>query len=256
MLTNTQIERSIRLKGVSLRYPNNQWGIRDIHLSASNQAVHAIIGPSGAGKTTLLRVIAGLEPLTHGSIDLDGQPFDSLSPNRRHVSYLPQTMSLLAHLTVRENIRLPLRFQRIGTSAQQDAKCDEWMQRLQIADRSNAYPGDLSAGQQQRVSLARALVAGPAILLLDEPFSHLDPPLRHQLRESLEHSLAAPGLDRPPIVLWATHDPADLVHFAQQVIVLEQSRLVQMGTPDQLTQQPASSWIREMMMLASGRRSG
>jgi ABC-type Fe3+/spermidine/putrescine transport system ATPase subunit len=238
----------IDLQGVSLRYPSGRWGVDQVSFQAANGTMTVLIGPSGSGKTSLLRLIAGLQRPTAGMIELDGRRIDLIPPAARHVAWLPQSSTLLSHLTVEQNILLPTRLRRDRKSHRPDDAGTFWMDRLGIQALRNSYPADLSAGQQQRVSLARALVAEPAILLLDEPFSHLDPPARKEFRELLKLALRSGQSDSPPpMVVWATHDPADVLELADRILVLQEGRLIQEGTPSELIDHPANDWVRAMM---------
>lgn len=183
-----------------------------------------IMGPSGAGKSLTLQAIAGLLTPDHGHIRLAGQTlFDSargvrLSPQARQFAYLFQDYALFPHLTVRQNIGFSLLRGWLNPSRQQrHAQVDEWLELFRLTGVANHYPDQLSGGQAQRTALARALIAKPKALLLDEPFAALDPALRTHMRAELD--ALQQRLQVPMILI--THDPDDAAVFGPQVVHLQ-----------------------------------
>jgi molybdate transport system ATP-binding protein len=193
------------------------------HLDARFEAaagLTVVFGPSGAGKTRLLRLIAGLDTPTHGRIALGGTVFDdrgagtSLRPHERHVGMVFQHPYLLPHRSVRSNVVLAV---RDGDRAQRRATADRWLEQVEATELAHRRPGQLSGGQQQRVALARALAGDPALLLLDEPFSALDLPVRQRLRGLVRELVDRTGVP----TLFVTHDPDELAMLADQVLLAD-----------------------------------
>jgi len=204
----------------------------------------ALVGPNGAGKTTLLRALAGLRPLTAGYIHLDGTVLDEpstatyLPPEKRPVGVVFQDNLLFPHLDALENVAFGLRTRGHGRrNARRQAA--EWLERVGLADRLAARPGELSGGQAQRVALARALAPDPALLLLDEPLAALDATTRNEVRGDLRRHLATFPGER----LLVTHDPVDAAVLADRVVVLVAGRIAQIGTPGDITARPRTPWV-------------
>ena len=195
----------------------------------------AILGPSGSGKSLTLKIIAGIEGCDHGSILVDGSNIAALAPAARGFAYVPQNYGLFPHLTVSEQLRFP-----------RDASPDLarfWLGRLGLRGLEARRPDQLSLGQQQRVALARALVRPARLLLLDEPFSALDAPLRSSLRQemlALQNELAA-------TTILVTHDPAEAALLADELLVLEGGRVLQSGPTDQVFARPASEMAARLL---------
>lgn len=202
----------------------------------------AVLGPSGAGKSTLLRVIAGLETQTSGSIFIDGVDVTQLTPDRRQLALMSQDYALYPQLNVRRNLETALLSLRLDRQ-QSAARCDEALVRFRIQHVSGQLPSQLSGGQAQRVALAKAIIRRPRLLLLDEPFSQLDGPLRDELRDLLcdvvEHY-------QIPLI-FVTHDPLDAMRLASQVAILHAGKIEQVDAPAEVYQSPLSRAAAELM---------
>ncbi|HUY10499.1 MAG TPA: ABC transporter ATP-binding protein [Candidatus Dormibacteraeota bacterium] len=207
--------------------------LRGLDLEIERGSLAAILGPSGSGKTTLLRVIAGLDRADRGQVSLAGEVVDNgrhfVRPERRRVGYVPQEASLFPHLTVEQNVGFG-----ITRPARRGARVSGLLEMVGLGGLGGRYPHELSGGQQQRVALARALAIDPQLLLLDEPFSALDPSLRASVREEVRGILAATGIT----TLLVTHDQEEALSVADQVAVLRDGRVAQFGTPQQLYSDP------------------
>ena len=199
-----------------------------------------LLGPSGCGKTTVLRAIAGFQPLTQGSIVLDGsqisRPGYILSPDRRNMGMVFQDNALFPHMTVERNVasglfRLPGQTQRRITG--------EMLERVGLSEHSGKYPHELSGGQQQRVALARALAPNPGLLLMDEPFSSLDVDLRDRLGQEVRELLREMGTS----CVMVTHDQQDAFNFSDHVGVMREGRIEQWDSPYNLYHEPASLFV-------------
>lgn len=228
------------LKGVDLMVPRGQ--------------VVAVVGSSGCGKTTLLRLIAGLEVPDTGTIrvagDLVAGPGTWVHPEERGVGMVFQDFALFPHLRVTENVSYGLR--RLAKAERKERT--EWMLELVgLQDLGGRFPEQLSGGQQQRVALARALAPGPRLLLLDEPFSSLDVPLKVALQEELAELLVAS--DVPALLV--VHDVEDVVALAREVVVLRHGCVVGSGRPTVLCQQPGDPYVAglfERLRMPAGNR--
>jgi iron(III) transport system ATP-binding protein len=211
--------------------------VDDITLTAPAGKVTALLGASGSGKSTLLRMIAGLEPVDGGRIllgDTVVSTTDKLVPaEARRIGFVFQDFALFPHMTAAQNVAFGL------SEKERSARVKEataWLDRVGLAHRAEAYPHELSGGEQQRVALARALAPRPRAVLLDEPFSGLDPTLRAELRDRTLDAIAS----IEATALFVTHDADEALYVADQIAILREGRLVQAASPRVLYDQPAS----------------
>ncbi|MDQ6927290.1 MAG: ABC transporter ATP-binding protein [Actinomycetota bacterium] len=220
----------------------------DVALTIAAATTTALVGPNGAGKTTLLRALSGLRSLTTGRIELDGVVLDDpergayLPPERRAVGVVFQDNLLFPHLDALDNVAFGLR-ERGHRRREARRVAAGWLERMDLHGRAGARPRDLSGGEAQRVALARALALQPALLLLDEPLAALDATTRNEVRRDLRHHLAEFSGAR----LLITHDPIDAAVLADHVVVLDNGRIAQTGTPAEITAQPRSRWVAELV---------
>ena len=232
----------IELQAVSSYYQGDRAaripGATGLSLEVAEGAFLVVLGPSGAGKTTLLRLIAGLERPAQGELRFDGVRVNEVAAGDRDVGMMFQTPALFPHLTVRENLGLGLVLRRVDPALIQEAVAG-MARRLEIEPLLDRRPGQCSGGEQQRVALGRALVRQPRILLLDEPLSSLDAPLRRQLGEVIVRMHAEFGTT----TLLVTHDPHEVQDPATRIVVLESGRIVQTGNLAELRQHPASPFV-------------
>ncbi|MEU5878805.1 ABC transporter ATP-binding protein [Spirillospora sp. NPDC047279] len=216
----------------------------DASLRAESGDTVAVIGPNGAGKTTLLRALAGLLPLTGGHLVLGGHTLDRpgtgefVRPEERPVGVVFQDLRLFPHLTALDNVAFALRC-RGRKRKDARAAATAWLARLGLADKARSRPRHLSGGQAQRVALARALAPSPRLLLLDEPLSALDTSLRADVRHDLAGALAA--FDGVRLII--THDPTEALTLADHLVILENGRVIQTGTPMEITARPRSEYV-------------
>src|SRR5205807_1596481 len=231
----------------------------DVELAVEPGEVAALLGPNGAGKTTVLRALAGLLPLAEGRVVLDGQVLEDtasrihVAVERRPIGMVFQEYLLFPHLSVLENVAFGLRSRGVGRAAARRAAA-AWLERLGLPTVADARPSTLSGGQQQRVALARALATDPRMLLLDEPLSALDVSVRAEVRRDLRRHLR----EFPGVNLLVTHDPLEAVALADRLIVLEGGRVLQTGTPAEVTEHPRSPYVADLVgvNLLRGRASG
>ncbi len=204
-----------------------------------------LFGPSGAGKSLTLQALAGLFPLDRGRILHGNEVWHDSStslfvpPQARHVGYLPQQYALFPHLTVSQNIA----FGQSSRGLVASKRLAELIRVMQLDGLERARPAQLSGGQQQRVALARALASTPALLLLDEPWSALDAPVRTLLREEILHFHEQ---FQVPLLL-VTHDTLDVQTLAEQVVVIAQGRVLQIGTPEQVFRAPRTRQVARLV---------
>lgn len=210
-------------------------GLAGISLEVAAGERMAVVGTSGAGKTTLLRAVAGLAPVSAGRIEVAGRDVTHLPPERRDAVYLHQTPLLFPHLSVGENVAFPLRV-RGAADAEIRGRVESLLRAVGLDGFGTRRPSTLSGGQRHRVALARAIAAGPAALLLDEPLSSLDPSLRQEVRDAI---VAVQEETRPALVL-VTHDLDEAGLLGHRVAVLLAGRVAQVAPPGELFARPAS----------------
>lgn len=229
----------LRLEGVCKRFGEVQ-AVTGLDLEIHSGEFIVLLGPSGAGKTTTLRLVAGLETPDAGRVSIGGHDVTALTPALRDVTFVFQQYSLYPHLTVFENLAFPLRSpMRPTRQADIDHKVHEVARLLRIEDKLQSPATRLSGGQMQRVAIGRALVRNPAVTLMDEPLSSLDAKLRNDLRLELKRIQQ----DMGATMLYVTHDQTEALTMATRVGVLEQGRLVQLGTPREIYENPVSSHV-------------
>lgn len=220
----------------------------DMDFSIGEGEVVALLGPNGAGKTTLLRAVAGLVPFRSGHVRLDGQVLEDTATGqyvpteRRPIGFVFQDYLLFPHLNVLDNVAFGLRSHGMPRRAAAEAAA-QWLDRVGLQSYARSKPAELSGGQRQRVALARALAPDPRLLLLDEPLAALDVTTRAEVRRDLKHHLAS----FRGIRLVVTHDPLEAVALADRLIVMENGRLVQTGTPAEVTERPRSQYVADLV---------
>jgi sulfate/thiosulfate transport system ATP-binding protein len=214
----------------------------NVDLNVAAGQLVALLGPSGSGKTTLLRIIAGLEFADSGTITFDGEDITGRTARERRVGFVFQHYALFRHMTVFENIAFGLRVRprafRPAESFIRD-KVHDLLRLIQLQNQSSRYPSQLSGGQRQRVALARALAVEPSVLLLDEPFGALDAKVRQELRQWLRQLHD----DVKITSVFVTHDQEEALEVADRVAVMNAGKIEQIGTPDEVYNEPASSFV-------------
>ena len=210
-----------------------------VSLEARDGEFLSLLGPSGSGKTTLLRVLAGLDKPDHGCVFLDGVDFLALTARERRIGLVFQQYALFRHMTVARNIAFGLEVRPHRTRPSPTAiraRVEELLALTQIEGLGGRYPAQLSGGQRQRVAVARALAVEPQLLLLDEPFGALDAKVRKELRGELRRIHDATGVT----TILVTHDQEEAMALADRVVLMNQGRIEQIGTPAELDAAPAS----------------
>jgi molybdate transport system ATP-binding protein len=220
----------------------------DVDVATKSGETIAILGPNGCGKSTMFRCLSGLLPIDEGRIELDGEVLDEpvtdtfVVPERRPVAVVFQNYLLFANLTALENVAFGLRARGVS-KADARTQAHAWLERVGLADHAGHRPRALSGGQAQRVALARALATEPRLLLLDEPLAALDVGTRADVRRDLRRHLAT----FDGVRLLVTHDPVDAFALADRVVILESGQVVQTGTLADVTAQPRSRYIANLV---------
>lgn len=212
--------------------------LKDISLDIKNGEFVVLVGPSGCGKSTLLRLIAGLDPVTSGSISIGDRIVNDLEPAQRKIAMVFQTYALYPHKNVRENMTFGLKY--AGLPAEEiSRRVDEASRMLQLQDLLTRKPKDLSGGQRQRVAIGRAIVREPDVFLFDEPLSNLDASLRVSTRVELSrlHTLLKATM------IYVTHDQIEAMTLADRIVVMNKGRIEQTGTPLELYYKPANLFV-------------
>ena len=226
------------------KFYDDHEAIHDLSLEIRDREFFVILGESGAGKTTTLKMIAGVEPVTSGSILLNGRPIQNLTPEERDCAMVFETYALYPHLSVYENIAFSLRAPRRRMPEDQIHQAVLRVARiLGIDSFLGRKPEALSGGQRQRVALGRALVRQPAAFLMDEPLSHLDARLRNEMRTEIKAMRESFGTT----IVYVTHDYSEALALGDRIAVLHQGRVEQVGTPTQVFRRPANRLVAESL---------
>jgi len=230
----------LTLTGVSKVFPSHR-AVDNVNLSIPPGEFHALVGPSGCGKTTTLRMVAGFEIPTEGTVLLEGQNVASLPPYERNVSTVFQSYALFPHLTVRQNVEFGLK--RKQSPGNIPAKVAEVLDLVQLKGKEDRLPTQLSGGEKQRAALARSLALAPAVLLLDEPLSALDPNLRKQVRIELKALQRRVGIT----FLMVTHDQEEALTLADRITVMNKGKVEQTGTPHEIYLKPTTRFVAQFL---------
>lgn len=235
-----------KVGGLSLKYIRKSYGdvraVDTVSLDFADGALTALLGPSGCGKTTLLRMIAGLEDPTAGSISLRGQDITRLPAHKRKFGMVFQSFALFPHLNVSDNVSYALTI--AGTPrGQAAARARELLDLVQLSAFADRRIGELSGGQRQRVAIARALAQEPDVFLLDEPMSALDAKLREDMQVELRQLQQRLGIT----TIVVTHDQHEAMTMADQIVVMSQGRVEQVGTPQAIYHQPENAFVADFI---------
>ncbi len=238
------------MPGVTIKELTKRYGdvaaVDSLELHVRPGELVALLGPSGCGKTTTLRLVAGFLKPEAGEIWVGERRLSSptvvIPPERRRMAMIFQSYALWPHMTVAHNVAYGLRFTGVPRT-ERDRRVNDMLKVVQLEGYGSRYPGELSGGQQQRVAVARALVVEPEILLLDEPLSNLDANLREEMRFEIRRLHETFGIT----TLYVTHDQAEAMVISDRVAVLQNGRVVQIGTAEELFEQPRSRFVAEFI---------
>lgn len=228
---------SIDITGVRKTY-GDFVALDDINLTIPQGQLTALLGPSGGGKSTLLRVIAGLETADTGTVNIEGTDATKLPPQKRNVGFVFQHYAVFKHMTVAKNVAFGMEIRK-KPKAEIAARVDELLKLVHLSQFSHRLPSQLSGGQRQRMALARALAVEPTVLLLDEPFGALDAKVRKELRDWLRRLHDEVHVT----TVFVTHDQEEAMEVADEIVVINEGRVEQVGTPDQLYDAPANDFV-------------
>jgi ABC-type Fe3+/spermidine/putrescine transport system ATPase subunit len=235
----------IELRGVTVRYGHVVANDR-LDLVVLRGELLTLLGPSGCGKTTALRTLSGHVRPAEGRVLIDGREVTDLPTHRRDLGMVFQNFALFPHMTARDNVGFPLMIRGVP-AADRAARVTQALQLVRLHGHADKHPRQLSGGQQQRVGLARALVYGPKVLLLDEPLSNLDAKLREEMRFEIREVVTRLGIT----ALYVTHDQEEALALSDRVAIMHRGRIEQLGTPEDIYARPASRFVAEFVGLSS-----
>jgi putative spermidine/putrescine transport system ATP-binding protein len=233
--------RTLHLKGVRRAFGSYN-ALAGIDLTVKGGEFIALLGPSGCGKSTALNCIAGLLPLTGGSIHLGDRRIDELKPEDRGFGMVFQNYALFPHMSVAKNVGFGLAMRRVD-KAESARRVDEALSLVRLQSQKEKLPGQMSGGQQQRVAIARAIVIEPPIVLMDEPLSNLDAKLRLEMRGEIRRIHDTIG----STTIYVTHDQDEALSMADRIVVMREGEIRQVGTPEDLYERPAHADVAEFM---------
>lgn len=240
-LAATDTAPAVRLDSLSKSY-GDSFAVRDLTLDIASGEFFSLLGPSGCGKTTSLRMIGGFTDPTDGTILLGGEDVTFLPPNKRNVNTVFQSYALFDHLSVADNVAFGLKRAGVGRTEIRE-RVGTMLERVQLGSLADRKPHTLSGGQRQRVALARALVNRPQVLLLDEPLAALDLKLRRQMQVELKQIQREIGIT----FVFVTHDQDEALTMSDRVAVMSEGRVEQCGTPEDVYERPAGSFVASFM---------
>ncbi|SHO49758.1 spermidine/putrescine ABC transporter ATP-binding protein PotA [Desulfopila aestuarii] len=231
------VKSVLSLRGLKKAF-SGQTVLADFSLDISHGEFVTLLGPSGCGKTTLLRLVAGFETPDDGAVFLDGTDISQLPPEKRQVNTVFQSYALFPHMTVFDNVAFGLRLKKMKGKVLAE-RVRQVLVQVKMREFADRYPGELSGGQQQRVAIARAIVNTPRVLLLDEPLSALDARLRREMQMELKRLQRELGI----AFILVTHDQEEALSMSDRVIVMQDGRIAQIGTPREVYEDPANLYV-------------
>ena len=233
---------SVKLTKVKKVYDNKVVAVHDFDLDIKDKEFIVFVGPSGCGKSTTLRMIAGLEEISGGTVEIDGEVVNDLQPKDRGIAMVFQNYALYPHMTVYDNIAFSLRLQKMPED-QIYEKVTNAADILGITDYLLRKPRALSGGQRQRVAIGRAMVRNSKVFLMDEPLSNLDAKLRNQMRAEI--ILLRQKLDTT--FIYVTHDQTEAMTLADRIVIMKDGFIMQVGTPTECFDKPANLFVAEFI---------
>jgi len=233
---------TVKLTNVKKVYDNKVVAVHDFNLDIADKEFIVFVGPSGCGKSTTLRMVAGLEDISEGTVEIDGRVVNDLQPKDRDIAMVFQNYALYPHLSVYDNMAFPLRLKHMSedeiynrvTSAAETLGITEYLMRK---------PRALSGGQRQRVAIGRAMVRDSKVFLMDEPLSNLDAKLRNQMRAEI--ILLRQKIDST--FIYVTHDQTEAMTLGDRIVVMKDGYIMQVGTPTEVFDMPANLFVAEFI---------
>ena len=233
--------RTLHIEGMERTFGDFK-ALDGISLDIQRGEFVALLGPSGCGKSTALNCIAGLLPMTGGTIRLDEQRIDLLKTEERGFGMVFQNYALFPHMTVQDNIGFGLRMRGVAT-AELSSKVQAALALVRMSEQAKKLPGQLSGGQQQRVAIARAIAVEPSLVLMDEPLSNLDAKLRLEMRQEIRRIHVEQGAT----TVYVTHDQEEAISLADRIVVMRDGKVQQVGSPADLYDLPVDLTVAEFM---------
>lgn len=243
----TSEAQHVAVKASSLRKEFNVAGgveiaVDDIDLEVGESEFVSLVGPSGCGKTTTLRCIAGLQMPTSGKISFHGHDVTDVPANKRNIAMMFQNIALYPHMKIRDNIAYPLKVSGVPKKERYE-EAQKAAEIMQISDMLDKYPGELSGGQRQRGALARTVVQDPEMFLMDEPLSDLDAKLKVEIRKEIQR--VQKEMKKP--TLYVTHDQEEAMTMSDRIAVMNDGKIEQIGTPDELYNMPTNTFVAQFI---------
>ena len=229
---------NIALKDLTKRYPDGFEAVKHMDLEIADGEFMIFVGPSGSGKSTALRMIAGLEDISDGNLEIDGEVVNDRAPKDRDIAMVFQNYALYPHMSVRDNMGFALKLAKVD-KAEIDRKVEEAAEILDLKDHLDRKPANLSGGQRQRVAMGRAIVRSPKVFLMDEPLSNLDAKLRVSMRAQVAQIQQRLGTT----TVYVTHDQTEAMTLGDRVAVMRAGELVQVDTPKELYDNPRNLFV-------------
>ena len=229
---------SLSLRGIEKIYPNGFHAVKDFNLEIEDKEFIIFVGPSGCGKSTTLRMIAGLEDISGGVLEIDGKKMNDVEPKDRDIAMVFQNYALYPHMTVYDNMAFGLKLRKVPKD-EIDKKVREAARILDLEKLLDRKPKALSGGQRQRVAMGRAIVRNPKVFLMDEPLSNLDAKLRVQMRieiSKLHENLGA-------TIIYVTHDQTEAMTLGTRIVVMKDGIVQQVDTPQNLYNTPCNQFV-------------
>ena len=233
---------SLSLQGIGKTYPNGFQAVKDFNLEIEDKEFIIFVGPSGCGKSTTLRMIAGLEEISDGILEIDGKVMNDVEPKDRDIAMVFQNYALYPHMTVRENMAFGLKLRKIPKE-EIDQKVNDAARILGLEELLDRKPKALSGGQRQRVAMGRAIVRNPKVFLMDEPLSNLDAKLRVQMRTEI----AALHQRLGTTIIYVTHDQTEAMTLGTRIVVMKDGVVQQVDTPQNLYDRPTNLFVAGFM---------
>ena len=233
---------SVKLTKVKKIYDNKVVAVHDFDLDIKDKEFVVFVGPSGCGKSTTLRMIAGLEEISEGTVEIDGEVVNDLQPKDRNIAMVFQNYALYPHMTVYDNIAFSLRLQKLPEDEIYE-KVTNAAEILGITDYLLRKPRALSGGQRQRVAIGRAMVRDSKVFLMDEPLSNLDAKLRNQMRAEI--ILLRQKLNTT--FIYVTHDQTEAMTLGDRIVIMKDGYIQQVGTPTEVFEMPKNLFVAEFI---------
>ncbi len=237
-MASEQSDIIVKFDGVQKSYDGEVLVVKNLNLDVARGEFLTMLGPSGSGKTTVLMMLAGFETATHGEIYLDGVPINNVAPHKRGIGMVFQNYALFPHMTVAENLAFPLQVRKMG-KAESEERVNRALEMVRLDGFGNRRPAQLSGGQQQRVAVARALVFGPKLVLMDEPLGALDKNLREEMQYEIKHIHDSLGVS----MVYVTHDQSEALTMSNRIAVFDDGIIQQLEAPDDLYEKPQNAFV-------------